>query len=177
MNLFKNIVLYLVLSIQGKKWSSFLSALLNWCKNSNCFKLTVLWSDSIKRSYRRFIFKKGSPLWRRRQIQGIRVRWWSRWLQTWFWWWRRAWWRVLRGCRIPIKLWRQRRQWWKWPINTHFHCCQHYQSLGILEPQSTLCQAHRYHRNLVCNCLDRHWSLIPQNFARISFSSKHKVQL
>ena len=35
----------LVLSIQSKTWSSFLSALLNCLKNSNFFKLAVLQSD------------------------------------------------------------------------------------------------------------------------------------
>ena len=38
----------LVFSIQSKTWSSFLSALLNWHKNSNFFKLAVLRSDSMK---------------------------------------------------------------------------------------------------------------------------------
>ena len=37
----------LVLSIQRKTWSSFLSALLNWRKNSNFFKLAVLRSNSM----------------------------------------------------------------------------------------------------------------------------------
>ena len=45
-----------MLSIQSQTWSSILSALLNWPKNSNFFKLTVLRSDSMKRNYGRFIF-------------------------------------------------------------------------------------------------------------------------
>ena len=48
----------LVLSIQSKTWSSFLSALLNWHKNSNFFKLAVLRSDSIKQNYGGPIFNK-----------------------------------------------------------------------------------------------------------------------
>ena len=46
----------LVLSIQSKIWSSFLSALLNWRQNSNFFKLTALRSDFMKRNFGRFIF-------------------------------------------------------------------------------------------------------------------------
>ena len=45
-----------LLSIQSKTWSSFLSALLNWRKNSNFFKLAVLRSDSMKRNYEGLIF-------------------------------------------------------------------------------------------------------------------------
>ena len=41
----------MVLSIQSKTWSSFLSALLKWRKNSDFFKLAVLLSDSMKRNY------------------------------------------------------------------------------------------------------------------------------
>ena len=47
----------LVLRIQSKTWSSFLSVFLNWRKNSNFFKLTVLRSDFMKQNYGRFIFK------------------------------------------------------------------------------------------------------------------------
>ena len=46
----------LELSIQSKTWSSFLSVLLNWRKNSNFFQLPVLGSDSMKRNYRGLIF-------------------------------------------------------------------------------------------------------------------------
>ena len=52
-------------SIQSKTWSSFLSALLNWRKNSNFFKLTVLQSDFMKWSYGRFqhYFDLNLTLW------------------------------------------------------------------------------------------------------------------
>ena len=53
----------LVLSIQSKTWSSFLSALLNWCKNLNVFKLAVLQSDSMKRNYEGLIFNNKSIWW------------------------------------------------------------------------------------------------------------------
>ena len=45
-----------MLSIQGKTWSSFLSALLNWRKNWKNFKPAVLQSDAMKRNYRGIIF-------------------------------------------------------------------------------------------------------------------------
>ena len=47
-----------VLIIQSKTWSSFLSAMLNWRKNSNFFKLAVLQSNSLKRNYKGLIFTR-----------------------------------------------------------------------------------------------------------------------
>ena len=46
----------MVLIIQSKARSSFLSALLNWHKNSNFFKLAVLRRDSKKQNYGDIIF-------------------------------------------------------------------------------------------------------------------------
>ena len=49
---------WLVISIQCKTWSSFLSALLNWHKNSNFFRLAVLRNHSMKRNWGGFNFNK-----------------------------------------------------------------------------------------------------------------------
>ena len=52
------------------------SALLNWRKNSNFFKLAVLRSDSIKRNYGRFIYNENHG-----DIKGISSR--SQFSQKW----------------------------------------------------------------------------------------------
>ena len=46
-----------LLSIQSKTWLSFLSSLAEWAQKYKFLKLAVLWSNSMKRNFRQFIFK------------------------------------------------------------------------------------------------------------------------
>ena len=53
----------------------FLSALLNWCKYSNFFKLTVLRSDFMKWNYQRCIFNFVTwPYWNVKSLEVIMIK-------------------------------------------------------------------------------------------------------